>query len=468
MTDVSGAGNNWAHGYCEYGPQYRDAILDQVRGALEIADSPQAFLLLHSLGGGTGSGLGSYILEALRDDAPELYRLSTAVLPSGADDVITSPYNALLSLWKLTDAADVVVPFENAALMGIVDTVDRAVSGRARLVPASCITFVGPPPAAPHLLDVRPLAPAPRAIKLPPQLAPAPARVERVGITGREVATKSTKVRGADFVAHGSAVRHVSDVASSTVDVRAGLEARHRTVVVRSTAATARGSAVARASLLGDSRVAGSGRGALHVERDLEDDKQDGGIDVMFPREESVRNDGDIKLLSRVTARRGTAWDSVNNIGALAIAHLTASMRFEGPHNVDLNEIATTLVPFPRLHFLTTGLAPLYIKADDAAAAYSGARARRIDALFTDATSRPAQLVQGDPRRVAPLLAAGFLLRGSDVAISDAQRNMRRMRRELPMAAWNPDGASGARFMRRMHPARECHRHHARSSLRRI
>lgn len=62
LYDVSGAGNNWAHGHHGYGPQYRDSLLEQFRRAAEDADSLQGFLLLHSLGGGTGSGLGTYLL----------------------------------------------------------------------------------------------------------------------------------------------------------------------------------------------------------------------------------------------------------------------------------------------------------------------------------------------------------------------------------------------------------------------
>ena len=38
---------------------------------------------------------------------------------------------------------------------------------------------------------------------------------------------------------------------------------------------------------------------------------------------------------------------------------MTASLRFEGALNVDLNEFQTNLVPFPRLHFMTTALAPI-------------------------------------------------------------------------------------------------------------
>jgi len=41
---------------------------------------------------------------------------------------------------------------------------------------------------------------------------------------------------------------------------------------------------------------------------------------------------------------------------------MTAALRFEGELNVDLNEFQTNLVPFPRLHFMTTSLAPVISK----------------------------------------------------------------------------------------------------------
>ncbi|GMH85808.1 hypothetical protein TL16_g10348 [Triparma laevis f. inornata] len=63
MSDVSGAGNNWAHGFYEYGNQYGDQFLELVRSQAEPCDSLQSFFLMHSLGGGTGSGLGTKLLE---------------------------------------------------------------------------------------------------------------------------------------------------------------------------------------------------------------------------------------------------------------------------------------------------------------------------------------------------------------------------------------------------------------------
>jgi len=52
----------------------------------------------------------------------------------------------------------------------------------------------------------------------------------------------------------------------------------------------------------------------------------------------------------------------LNRIIAKVISSMTASLRFDGELNVDLGEFQTNLVPFPRLHFMTTALAPVISK----------------------------------------------------------------------------------------------------------
>jgi tubulin epsilon len=101
--------------------------------------------MMHSLGGGTGSGLGSYILELLHDEYPEIFRFTVSVLPSDVDDVITSPYNSLLSAHKLFEHADCVLPLENQALMDIVE--------RARW--DQCLVFSTRAPALLSLIPMR-------------------------------------------------------------------------------------------------------------------------------------------------------------------------------------------------------------------------------------------------------------------------------------------------------------------------
>jgi len=53
----------------------------------------------------------------------------------------------------------------------------------------------------------------------------------------------------------------------------------------------------------------------------------------------------------------------LNRIIAKVISSMTAALRFDGELNVDMNEFQTNLVPFPRLHFMTTSLAPVVTKA---------------------------------------------------------------------------------------------------------
>uniref|UniRef100_H2Z470 Tubulin/FtsZ GTPase domain-containing protein n=1 Tax=Ciona savignyi TaxID=51511 RepID=H2Z470_CIOSA len=132
ITDVSGSGNNWAVGHKEYGSRYQEEILDQVRKAAEACDCLQCFFILHSMGGGTGSGLGTAILSLLQDNFPEVYRFVTAVYPSTDDDVITSPYNSVLAMKELTENADCVLPINNESLMNICNKIHQAQPGKIK------------------------------------------------------------------------------------------------------------------------------------------------------------------------------------------------------------------------------------------------------------------------------------------------------------------------------------------------
>lgn len=125
----------------------------------------------------------------------------------------------------------------------------------------------------------------------------------------------------------------------------------------------------------------------------------------------------------------------MNALAAHLLTNLTASMRFEGPLNVDLNEVTSCLVPFPRMHLLQASLSPAFVHPD-AAAAYGTAAV--MDAMYSGAFGRDAQLIRGNPRR-AVHLACGLLARG-DVQVSDVARNVDRLKRELHMARWNADG----------------------------
>lgn len=58
----NGAGNNWAKGFYTEGAELVEEVLDIARKEAENSDCLQGFQIVHSLGGGTGSGMGSLII----------------------------------------------------------------------------------------------------------------------------------------------------------------------------------------------------------------------------------------------------------------------------------------------------------------------------------------------------------------------------------------------------------------------
>jgi tubulin gamma len=75
-------------------------------------------MLLHSIAGGTGSGLGSFLLERLNDRFPKKLIQTYSVFPE-ASDVVVQPYNSLLAMKRLVNNADSVVVLDNSALTRI-------------------------------------------------------------------------------------------------------------------------------------------------------------------------------------------------------------------------------------------------------------------------------------------------------------------------------------------------------------
>ncbi|GAB4822808.1 hypothetical protein N2152v2_009854 [Parachlorella kessleri] len=104
LTRQSGSGNNWAMGYCFHGPQ------------VERCDSFGGFLLLQSVAGGTGSGLGTYLAEQLREEYPQDPMLSHCIWPYETGEVVVQPYNSLLTLSHLSRQCNGVLLVENEAL----------------------------------------------------------------------------------------------------------------------------------------------------------------------------------------------------------------------------------------------------------------------------------------------------------------------------------------------------------------
>ena len=102
-----GAGNNWASGFAQ-GEQACEDLLEMVDRELGACDSLEGFSLAHSVAGGTGSGLGSFLLEAIADRYPKALLTTFSVFPNSheASDVVVQPYNSVLALKRLALCAD--------------------------------------------------------------------------------------------------------------------------------------------------------------------------------------------------------------------------------------------------------------------------------------------------------------------------------------------------------------------------
>ena len=136
----SGAGNNWAKGHYTEGAELVDSVLDVVRKEAESCDCLQViinvflidmtsvttiiflqgFQLTHSLGGGTGSGMGTLLISKIREEYPDRIMNTYSVVPSPkVSDTVVEPYNATLSVHQLVENTDETFAVDNEALYDI-------------------------------------------------------------------------------------------------------------------------------------------------------------------------------------------------------------------------------------------------------------------------------------------------------------------------------------------------------------
>jgi len=116
----SGAGNNWAKGHYTEGAELIDSVLDVVRKEAEGCDCLQGFQVTHSLGGGTGSGMGTLLISKIREEFPDRMMMTFSVFPSPkVSDTVVEPYNCTLSVHQLVENADEVMVIDNEALYDI-------------------------------------------------------------------------------------------------------------------------------------------------------------------------------------------------------------------------------------------------------------------------------------------------------------------------------------------------------------
>ena len=128
-------------------------------------------------------------------------------------------------------------------------------------------------------------------------------------------------------------------------------------------------------------------------------------------------------------------YDNLNRLVAQVISSLTASLRFTGSLNVDLNEFQTNLVPYPRIHFPLVSYSPMV--SINKAFHETLSVAELTAAVFSPSN----MMVKCDPRR-GKYMACTLLYRG-DVTPNDvsfAITKIKSTKRTVQFCSWSPTG----------------------------
>ncbi|KAL7612346.1 tubulin alpha-5 chain [Lactuca sativa] len=114
------AANNFARGHYTVGKEIVDTCLDRVRKLAENCTGLQGFMVFNAVGGGTGSGLGSLLLERLSVEYGKKPKLGFSIFPSPqVSTAVVEPFNSVLSTHSLLEHTDVVVLLDNEAIYDI-------------------------------------------------------------------------------------------------------------------------------------------------------------------------------------------------------------------------------------------------------------------------------------------------------------------------------------------------------------
>lgn len=113
LVQEEGSGNNWAYGCNVHGQSIKESLSELFRRYAEEEDYIKSFVQLQSMAGGTGSGLGTFIVQLLNDMFSKTPKFVACVMPHLSGEVILQSYNACLSLGTIYKESDGIFIIEN-------------------------------------------------------------------------------------------------------------------------------------------------------------------------------------------------------------------------------------------------------------------------------------------------------------------------------------------------------------------
>jgi len=127
-------------------------------------------------------------------------------------------------------------------------------------------------------------------------------------------------------------------------------------------------------------------------------------------------------------------YTNLNRLISQVISSLTASLRFQGSLNVDINEFQTNLVPFPRIHFMLCSYAPVINKDR------SSHETMTVNELTSSVFEPASMMAKCDPRN-GKYMACCLMYRG-DVVPKDVTAAVAtiKTKRTIQFVEWSPTG----------------------------
>ncbi|EUC67494.1 tubulin alpha-1A chain, partial [Rhizoctonia solani AG-3 Rhs1AP] len=189
----------------------------------------------------------------------------------------------------------------------------------------------------------------------------------------------------------------------------------------------------------------GSGFGALLLERLSQDFGKKSKLEfAVYPAPKmsssvvepynAVDNEAIYDICKNRLGISSPGFTNLNRLIAQVVSSVTASLRFDGSLNVDLNEFQTNLVPFPRIHFPLATLAPII------SAAKAQHEQNSVSEMVFSCFETGNQMVKCEPRE-GKYMACCLLFRG-DVIPKDVNTAIAtiKTKRTIQFVDWCPTG----------------------------
>ena len=117
MNGKEETGLNFAKGHYTTGKENIDQLNEALRTMVEACDNCQGFIINHSMGGGTGSGFATLVLERIAVDYRRKTKMAFDIFPNQLKLMSNMEiYNCLLCLHWLLDHTEISIIIDNMSL----------------------------------------------------------------------------------------------------------------------------------------------------------------------------------------------------------------------------------------------------------------------------------------------------------------------------------------------------------------